>query len=88
MSAIKFVNARGQVRWQPELPNGLRLWSVGSWGLSPEVTPKEAARRRQPLAPPWYEPKLYRSKSKAERIARMALVENERFEAGRFREAK
>ncbi|QDH92172.1 hypothetical protein SEA_PHILLYPHILLY_21 [Microbacterium phage PhillyPhilly] len=63
MSVIEFKNARGQVRYQPALPDGRRLYSGGEWMLPADVDA-------------WaYQPSLYRSKRRASRRVSWLIAE-------------
>lgn len=84
MNAIKFVNANGQVRWQPELPDGRRLYDNSAWRL-PYAKPKRNGDYDTDRATPWHEPTLYRSRKRAER---KALAYEAYLKATTFREAK
>lgn len=72
MSIIEFKNARGQVRYQPEHPDGRRLYEDGYWDR-PNVGRFSF----------WVKsPKLYRSKYRASRrVARLIARENREYYA-------
>lgn len=89
MSVIEFKNAKGQLRYQPALPDGRRLYGR-YWNL-PDGHPKGEGTKKAPglpTAPPWAEPTLYRSRSRASRRASRRIAEEFIAARERFQEAK
>ena len=83
MSVVEFKNAKGQLRYQPALPDGRRLYGR-LWKL-PHGTSK---RGGPPVVPPWGEPTLYRSRTRASRRASRRIAEEILAARSRFKEAK
>ncbi|QIG58566.1 hypothetical protein SEA_HUBBS_21 [Microbacterium phage Hubbs] len=79
MSVIEFKNARGQVRYQPALPDGRRLYNCG-W-----FTEKALA---EIISESWFDhhPRLYRSKRRASRKASLRITEEYIRERNSFKE--
>lgn len=88
MTAIEFKNTKGEVRYQPQHPDGRRLYLAG-WML-PWAAPKRgegpSVHGRAVLG--WDIPALYRTKRRAYRqLSRLIAAENDA-EIKRFKEVK
>lgn len=75
---VRYVNELGEVRYQPTLPNGGRKWRVSdgyfydsSYRYQWEGEPRPSNRGR-------YTPILFRSRSRAARVAKREYKRNQR----------
>lgn len=66
--AIKFTNAHGDVRFQPETRDGRREYTM-KWGLPYDEAEWKRKRPRGGMVSPLEEPQLYRTAKKALRVA-------------------
>lgn len=85
MSIIQFTNARGQVRYQPQHPDGRRQYLNG-WEHPFDESRLRWGKRVGEMAAPWERPKLYRSKRRASRALSKLIVNEELAASLRFRE--
>lgn len=76
MSVVEFKNERGQIRYQPERPDGRRLYPMG-W-MKPENAKVFTNNG----------PKLYRTKRRASRRVSELIAYEYVKEVGRFKEIK
>ena len=87
MSVIEFTNAAGQVRYQPQHPDGRRLFREEGWCLPyAEKRSKGSVDERE--APPWAKPMLYRSKRRAVRQLSKLIADENSYAHYRFKEVK
>lgn len=86
MSVVEFKNAKGELRYQPALPDGRRLFG-NSW-CKPYVDQKGKLIIDENMAAPWDEPRLYKSKRRASRRASEQIAREYIDARNEFREAK
>ena len=67
MSVVEYRNAKGEVRYQPQHPDGRRLYDDSEWKRPYPSSAKEIRESEFPYVAPWDEPMLYRSKRRASR---------------------
>ena len=81
MSVVEFKNAKGEVRYQPALHDGRRLYSCG-WHTHDKL--------RSMVEESWFDhyPRLYRSKRRASRRSSLQVALEYNDARNRFEEAK